>query len=218
MKRISIFLLLALLISMFSCNKDEELPPKDDSGETPYQSKGYFPMKVGSYWIYKHYRVKPDGTDTALAAMDSVYISGTKIIRGNTYYVFEQSTYNNMLSYRRDSLGYLVDSAGNVLVSESHFEDTLISRNSQLDSNTILYHTGLIMHNSDTNITVPAGSFAHCITAEVRIKIYYGNPEPPNPFSLYNYYAPNVGLLYWEYRYSSSSTIYRVKLLRYHIP
>jgi len=215
MKKISILLLSMIMISFFACKKDEV---KEDQDSSKYQSKGYIPLKAGSYWIYQSYRPTASGEDTAFGNIDSVYISGTKEINSKTYYISVREGNAKFISYVRDSVGYLVDSLGNVIMSEVNFTDTIFSK-TKYNSVTgkPLYHISKMMYDEDKQIIVPAGTFNHCIEARDWAKVYMGNPAQPNPFYNHYYYAKNVGLVEYTYRYTGTATVFKVKLIRYHI-
>jgi hypothetical protein len=219
MKKYFLVVLVFALIQTTSCTKDDD-ENITDTPPSAYTPKGYIPLKVGSYWVYRNYRIIDNGPDTILNGKDSVYISGTKTINGKEYFVYHHSMYNNSELYYRDSSGYLVNDKGIIIMSEVNFTDTIYSKNVYLDSvqNIILYHNATIMVRNQDSLVVPAGTFLQSIARKDDIKIYYGNPAPPNPFTQYSYYAKNVGLVMWEYRYQSSAEMFCYKLIRYHIP
>jgi hypothetical protein len=219
MKKYFLFVLVFALIQATSCTKDDD-EKLTDNPPPAYTPKGYIPLKVGSYWIYQNYKLLNNNSDSMINGRDSVYISGTKMIHGKEYFVYHHSRYNDSDLYLRDSLGYLVDDKGIIIMSEVNFTDTLYSKSFWFDStNTVpLYHYATIMKQNPDSLIVPADTFLQTIVRKDYVKVYYGNPAPPNPYVQNIYYAKNVGLVMWEYRYMYSSQMYSYKLIRYHIP
>ncbi|MCK5856678.1 MAG: hypothetical protein KAG64_04265 [Bacteroidales bacterium] len=217
MKKLSLWVLLISITMATGCKKDEVKEDENDS--TPYQSKGYIPLKVGSYWIYQTYKTLPNGTDTATSIVDSTYISGTIVINSKTYYISEKSGVGKSTVYVRDSIGYLVDTLGGIIMSEVNFTDT-INSSTEWHPNTgdPMYHIARIMYNEHKQISVPAGVFSDCIEARDKVNLYFAAAAPPNSFYYHNYYAKDIGLIEYQYRYSSSATMFKVKLIRFYIP
>jgi hypothetical protein len=217
MKKLSIFIILLALLTSVACKKDDDTN-NDDNNDNTYQPKGYIPLKVGSYWIYQHYMVLDNGTDSALSTIDSTYISGTIEINSKTYYISGKNDKPLFDIYVRDSVGYLVDTLGNIFMSETNFTDTIYSLSYKLPNGTILYHISTMMYNNHDNITVPAGNFADCLEGRNRVKLYSASAADPKLYYDHSYYAKNVGLLETSYRYTLSSRKYKKKLIRYYIP
>jgi len=206
-------LILALLTAI-ACKKDEindDTPP-----DNTYIPKGYMQMKVGSYWIYQHFKINPNGSDSAYSTTDSVFISGTKTINNNTYYKFEIEGWTNSVMYYRDSLGNKVDTNGRIYMSEVSFNDTILTHTNSMGGNPI-FHLARIMYDSDSTIDVPAGVFNNCIVAKSYVKLYIPT-SGSNPYADYDYYAKNIGLVQSSYRWSSSGQMWERRLLRYYIP
>lgn len=217
MKKISVLIILFALLTSISCKKNDDIID-DDGNDNTYKPKGYIPLKVGSYWIYQHYMVLADGTDSALAVVDSTYISGSVEINSNTYYISGKNNKPLFDVYLRDSVGYLVDTLGNIFMSEVNFIDTISSFTYTLPNGTDLYHISTFMYDDNKTVNVPAGSFSGCIEARNRVKLYLTSAADPKLFYDHFYYAKNVGLLEGSYRYSSVNTVYKKKLIRYYIP
>lgn len=217
MKKLSILIILFALLTSVACKKDDDTN-NDDNNDKTYQPKGYIPLKVGSYWIYQHYAVLDNGTDSAISTIDSTYISGTIEINSKTYYISGKNEKPLFDVYVRDSVGYLVDTSGNVYMSEVNFTDTINSYDYTIPNGTILYHLSKMMYNNHDNITVPAGSFSDCLEGRSRVKLYMATAADPKLFYNHDYYAKNIGLLEASYRYTSISRMYKKKLVRYYIP
>jgi hypothetical protein len=174
-------------------------------------------MKVGSYWIYQHYKIYSDGTDSAYNVTDSVYISGTKVINGKKYYKFETEGWIPSVAYTRDSLGNIVDTNGRIYMSEVNFTDTIISYTDTLINGNPIYHFARIMYDNNSSINVPVATFEHCLEARNYVKLYIPT-SGSNPYSDHYYYAKNVGLVQSSYQFSSSGQKWERRLLRYYIP
>ena len=217
MKKQSLLLLFIAILAFTACKKDDN--NDDNNNSSTYQSKGYIPLKVGSYWVYQSYREMGNGTDTALAATDSTYISGTSLINSKTYYIMEQYGIAKSKAYVRDSMGYLVDNLGNIFMSEVNFSDTLSTRTEYMPSTGApMVHISRMMYDEHKQIDVPAGIFDKCLEARDRIKAYVGNPAQPNPYFQHSYYAKNIGLVEYTYRFVGMGEINKKKLIRYYIP
>jgi len=217
MKKLSLLLLSMVILAFTACKKNDN--NDDNNNSSTYQSKGYIPLKVGSYWIYQIYREMGNGMDTALAATDSTYISGTIVVNSKTYYIIEQYGISKSEVYVRDSVGYLVDSMGNIIMSEINFSDTLITRTEYMpNTGAPMVHISRLMFDEKKQINVPAGVFNNCIEARDRVKAYIGNPAQPNPYFQHNYYAKNIGLVEYTYRFVGMAEDYKKKLIRYYIP
>lgn len=173
---------------LFSCKKDEI--PQTCS---PVVNESYFPLTVGSYWVYQWYRVDSLGDETVLNSIDTIRIVGDTIVGVNQYAIFEETnkfeTPDIQRYYRRDSLGFLVDIDNNIFFSPSLSEDTI--RVSSGGFASIVYQ----MESSITNVDVLAGNF-DC-------RNFRGTLTPtgaPIPVDwtegfLNNYYSKGVGLV-----------------------
>jgi len=126
------FLFLSILsFLVISCNNDDESNPDN------LEQSNYYALTVGNSWTYK--ALKRMGSTEAYEEIDytlTTTITGTEVIDGETFYVFENSSQgtdtcsicDNCLGAGkvRDSLGYLVDEAGIVKFVNKTSEPYLI--------------------------------------------------------------------------------------------
>lgn len=108
-----------MLLFLSACKKDKT--------ETPLVYPDYAALKVGNYWVYERYDIDANGVATASGVTDSCYIEKDTTIGGKIYFKRVCPTFPPNLSYNpylRDSLHYLVNSAGDILFSSQNFADT----------------------------------------------------------------------------------------------
>lgn len=123
--KFKLFTIATLLIFIFSCKKEIDVPPCESQ-----LARSYFPMEVGSYWIYQWYEVDSSGTEELMEGkIDTVKIIKDTLIGTS---IFKKIQENNsfitapvVIKYRRDSLGFLIDPQNEIYFSSSNFTDTL---------------------------------------------------------------------------------------------
>lgn len=109
-------LLILFLFVFYSCSKTHITPQNGDS----LQSNAYYPMSVGNYWVYEFVNKDPDGNIVGSSSIDSTQIVKDTLINENLYYVFETNKpFPNTRFLRRDSLGYIIDQQGKILLLPS---------------------------------------------------------------------------------------------------
>ena len=82
-KSLLMFSAAALFIA---CSKDDknDSPPKEPTdSSTP--ASAYYPMKVGSYWVYDVYEIDSNGTE-AIVGHDSIAVTKDTLIHGKTFF------------------------------------------------------------------------------------------------------------------------------------
>ena len=219
----SIVLGLAVL-AFFSCKKEEDPTLVECAPEITVQD--YMPMAIGNYWVYEHVKIDSAGNESKLGLIDSIRITRKETLRGNEYYVFEgtrQPIINNkgIVHKLRDSLGYLVNSGGNALMSVVNFTDTIFKYRDPSDSNWITKSHG-IMETERTvviegigpvRVINSAGYFEHNknrFPQSQRLKV-----------KINNHYTKGVGLIldtyFWSSDFLNSGNIIERRLVKYHI-
>ncbi len=214
---------IAAIICMYSLNSackksTNSTPPKPIDSTVVYPD--YFALKQGNYWIYQQFKVTDSGTEQ-LNTFDSSFVGSDTTINNKIYHTwFLPAGLGGSTSFTwvRDSLGYVVDFAGNIHFSNSDFSTIFATRISypngaHPDTITVTNQMGF----RDSMVTVPAGTFK---TATFR-NVYHFLPgyQIFGPTREYDWmYAQNIGLIKatagW---YSISSDIYEWRLIRYHI-
>lgn len=207
------FFLGLLVLLFFACREEDPINPI-----IPEISSKYFPLTIGSYWVYNTYNVTSAENEVELARVDSVYISRDTIIRGNRYLIFEgtlhPSPYPNpgIIEMVRDSSGYFVNSNGRILFTEKNFTDILYSDVYLMGEDTI-YTSSYKMERETAPKTVPAGTF-NVLNFKGEITLYATSPQMSvNSNTLY---AENVGKIVETTVYTSGRII-ESRLVRYHI-
>lgn len=206
---------------VISCKKEDDSVSKISS-----KTSSYYPLTVGSYWIYGHYDIDTLGNETALPEFDSVTISGILNIRGHAYHVFTGTEYpygptNTMRDLRavRDSSGYIVDTNGRILFSDRDFSDSLHVNYEVISNNDTLHTDVFQMRSVSTPVSVPAGTFSQVLNYHGSHRMYLITLPPfvPNPRDYSFYYAKGVGKILNTYFWAKQAGYSERRLLRYRV-
>jgi len=182
--KIYIFILSIIMISVFSCKKQEDLSiDKVDAGEVSFS-----PMEVGNYWIYEVSSMDKNGNFT-FVEIDSTYIVGTKDFNGNTYYEYNSSTSPNFKQYLRDSAAYLVDEKGEKFFYHKNNADTIEDQKIEAFGY-LISHIYRVIYFHDELVSCVAGDFP---AIEARYTIAF--PLLSTETTSYNFYALDIGLI-----------------------
>lgn len=212
----SIFASTLLALFLFACKKDQPA--------NMVEYADYANLKTGNYWLYERYRLDADGTYTPLGIFDSTFVEKDTLINGNTYFKYMEDQLGTQPGYEatfiRDSLHYLVNSAGRILFSSENFVDTFAQHyevfengsHSNLDT---LFFSYTKMADDSFSAVTPAGTF---VTKNVQ-QVYVMHP----PFdtngkvrSLQKRYAEGVGVVEETLPFYLSASWYHVRrLVRY---
>ncbi len=203
-------------------NSQDEAPENPATPAVTETNPSYSQLKAGNYWIYEYYMVDPNGA-SPLGQYDSAFVSTDTLIHGHTFFKFHSFsalTNHYETSYLRDSLHYLVTSAGRVLFSSEDFSSVFYTDYmiSYPDQDT-LYKINSQMGDKDLIVQVGAGSF---VTSSMQ-RVYnaypvFQHPGVPNPRYLNARYAKNVGLVsQTETFYSGVNSSKEKRLIRYHL-
>lgn len=201
-------LLVLALIAFSACKKEKTTMLSTTS------TKDYYPMSVGSYWIYERTQIDTNGVETpTLQPNDSVYVSRDTVINGETYAVFVGAMWWSPMqeSYMRDSAGYILSSSGSVLDLTNLYGIL----DFQHDSAHMWNVTTYVEHPSDP-ITVPAGTFS-VLDRVRRVDFLDPNYYWDSSRYMHDYYAKGVGLVREIAFYYLASWCESRRLLRYHI-
>ena len=221
-----IFLGLAITLTI-SCEKDSP----NDPAET-----NYYPLEIGNYWIYRHFKMPNEGGEVAMFNYDSVFIDQDSVINGNKYFVIKKVGYSTsetnpdgfrinddtgqvqIVELLRDSSGYIVNDKGHIRFAENNFTDTLAYQNEIVDG---LKHftISMKMEKPDDEVSVPAGTF-NVLNFKGTAKLYYreGNIEEMHENYLNCYFSNRIGKILDTYLfYSMPSVQFEKRLLRYRV-
>lgn len=208
---------LGFIILLFATCKKDELNKFDE----PNVQTNYFPLEIGNYWVYKHFRIDTNGVETELEMTDSIVVSRDTSINNKKYFVLEGIDYPfsssnwGIVSILRDSSGYLVSENGTILFTDRNFTDTLISR-TQLIGGDTFYVLSYKMERVFNPISVPAGTFN---VLNYKGTFYMPNPESgvDNTRYMNTFHANNVGKILQTYFYSSATFYFEKRLVNYHV-
>lgn len=205
-------LVLGLIIALTwsSCKKDIGIP----SSPTPHS---YSELTTGNYWVYDWYVIDSAGSSTLCGITDSIYIVGDTVIGSDTFAIQKGSWFGGAttLSFRRDSLGYLINETGRVFFSATNFTDTLYIWNSMTGS-----ETGFLkMTDIGQTMTVPAGTFT-TLNAEYTVVNNVGTWPCVGTLDIHNnQYADHVGKVKSTFQFTSdpSCKVYEQRLRKYYV-
>lgn len=197
------------LIFIFSCKKENV-----EVVCGPTFSNNYIPMSVGSYWIYHWYEVDTLGNETLLGnKIDTVQIIGDTTIQGHLYFIQEETfafdTPGIITTFYRDSIGYLLNSEGEISFSSTNFTDTL-----HRVSNSI-FEINYQMETGISEITTEAGSF-ECLNFQGTV-IPFGITVDWTERKQNSYYSKGVGKIQESTFYFNSPNELQRRLIEYHI-
>ena len=209
--KFKLFTISMFLVFIFSCKKEAVIPLCESD-----TSNSYFPMTVGSYWVYQWYKVNLlEGDETVLEGkIDTIKVLKESLIGANYYAeirdenAFEPGT--SRTYYRRDSFGYLVDPKNIIYFSSTNFIDTL-----RIETNPI-FRTIYKMEFLGSSIETPLKAF-DCRNFQGEITNLF-SPLSDKQYNN-NYYSRGVGKIQNNIFYSSMADIthYHRRLIKYHI-
>lgn len=197
----NLFFIAVAVIFFVSCEQVDE---------TVQLFTSYQPVAPGSYWVYDHYLVKPDHSAELIPdRRDSLYVAGDTIIRGETYAVIRGTDKKlgirepELLCMMRDSSGYLVNQAGEILLATDRFGEVVRTQDFIINGTDTMYTCTYVMHQTDAPVTVPAGTFE---VIDYRGKVV--DRFHTQPRYRHDYYARDIGKVLSTYFYLSDSTQY----------
>jgi hypothetical protein len=210
------FLLTSVIFSLttlFSCKKDPKLISEE---LITYKFNQYYPMSVGSYWVYEYNGYSAEGVllSTDPVAYDTIKIISETTIGQESFFVF-QSNYPTMdgLFYRRDSAGYIISETGSVLLTPE-------AAGGELFNNRISYQAS---EDASVNswsrfpdfdlVSVPAGDY----TALQRTDFYEFHGLPYEGTVIDTSYYSKIGVLQRGFIFIGSGQKMRGKLIGFHL-
>lgn len=205
----ALYLSSLMLLCFCACKKEKDAEPTP-AAVTPTSTTNYYPLTVGSYWIYERFQMDTNGIETVVS-VDSSYISGDTIINGDTFTVFVGTFIDPAGIYcRRDSAGYILDQYGVIQFSSTNYTDTLRV------GSTPGYYTFFYKMISPVNISTPAGTFlASDFLATINIT------QPGYLWDttryIHNYYSDGIGLIRETAFFLSNPNYDGRRLVRYQI-
>ena len=208
MKRIAfISIITALLFS--SCKKDTSIPNQPD---TPVTVTDYFPLQIGSYWLYETYRADSSLQFVDDNITDSVWIDRDSVLNGNTYKIFRSSRWPIQLF--RDSADYIVNELGQKLFTIKNTSDYLVNQYQPM-TDSAFYNTAVVKQ-SDSLCVVPAGGFQ----AKYVVGTVTARKPSPTSMTKRNYYfafAKHVGMVFRRILYAADAIYLEERLVRHYV-
>lgn len=206
--------ILLVVLSLFSCKK------KDNTVEpqlVPEEPAFNLALQVGNYWVYEHFRIDSANIETPMNRMDCTWVDRDTIINNFRYAILENEGHLLGIENKRimrDSVGYLVNLAGDIFFSSTNFNDTLYRSITYYPDETILYILTAKMEKPEQTIEVGAGSFE---ALNFRTTILFEQDLGGGSTQYTNaYYADSVGVVMDTYKYASTSSYYERRLVDYH--
>lgn len=201
-----------MTIVVSSCKKDVGI--LDQPAEPiPVASKGYFPLAVGNYWVYKKYTLDTLGNVLWGISLDTVKVLKDTVINSNIFYKISGSASINGTQspyYCRDSSNYIIYPNGTKYCL-TNFTDTI-----KVDTMMNEYVRCVMMAHHDSTIIVPAGSFK---TNSLERRYYYMNiiPYGGNPQIESTIFGKEIGIIRENFWYSNAKWQMIGELISYKI-
>jgi len=207
MKRL--FLLTLISVVAFSSCKKDEADPDPIPTESVLQ---YFPLKTGNYWVYQRSVCDSTWTNCEIKATDTVWVTKDTLINDKTYFKLEDVTVTGQHRsiYYRDSLDYIVDNLGNIVVSNTDFETKLHEEYIIVNETDTAFYWYNKMQNAPFNIEVPAGNFS-CLDNKMSFFRQTDNFE--TEFNTHQLYAKGTGPVFNQAMFAHSGGGYKRELV-----
>lgn len=202
------YLLIFSAFFIASCTTDDT---SINTGVTDPTTKEYYPLTVGSYWVYDVYEADTSLTKLTLVETDSVVVIKDTVINGSTYVLVRRSFFGD--TFFRDSSGIIVQGDGIPVMSITSGITLLNTYTIPQDT---AYTISLRMAMGDSLITVPAGQF--------QAKIAIGSVDSKESVAgwmkhrtFHAAFARNVGCIFQQMMWLGSGGGFEFRLRRYSI-
>lgn len=207
------FLVLAILVIAFPSCKENNTPEP----EPEYTVLEYFPLNVGNYWVYERSGCDSTWTDCDLISTDTSIITKDTIINKLVYYKLEGKNITgiNQPVYLRDSLDYIVNHTGHIIISNNDFDRIIYERwEINQSNNDTLAHIYNQIKDRPNNVVVPSGTY-DCI--DFRGSFFRKHDNFQIEYNYHNYFAKDVGPVYRNSMFLHSLGGIKQELISYHI-
>lgn len=209
-----------LIVGIFLMSAFVACEKKSDETNPNAEDLNYFPLSIGSYWIYDCFEMDSTGKETIVSRNDTIKITGDTLINGNEYSVFYGKEYaiNSWIRefYYRDSLGYIVNEKGEIKFSSNNLIDTLYKLYPSPDS---IYFIYAKMETYPNEILLSAGRFNSILNYKTSVEQY--NPDKRLIGKTDKLFAPKVGRILRQYfyvrLYDIEKRYYEERLVDYYI-
>ncbi len=141
----SIVLFNILLLGLYSCKKDSTIhpivPPETPPVNVGTISNIYFPMSIGSFWVYEFDTHQPNGAIIDNNTIDTVKIIGDTLMNEDTYFVFKSNVPTpNAIYYRRINEGEVVSQSGRLICPANNYYSGLYNSHYGFSDRDTAYH------------------------------------------------------------------------------
>lgn len=205
----------SVVLFVTACKKDEDPAPSPAPGPS-YGVSDFSKLAVGNYWVYQKSNLDTAGNVSSVTAnYDSVFVSGTSVVNGNTYAVLSKAVNGTVIpgmeELRRDSADCVVDGHGRIMFRYGVFDQIAWT---YVDP--FVFQYDWYLSGAMSAISVAAGTFnAHGLNCELT---QVGNlVPPPTDRDFVSWWAPSVGKVREDSYYYSSGTGIRRDLVRYYV-
>ncbi|MFA5835304.1 MAG: hypothetical protein WDA22_17625 [Bacteroidota bacterium] len=202
-------IIFAISLILISCKNEDLITNQTTLNETVTD---YYPMSIGSYWVYKVYEADTSLVFSDAGLLDSIVVTKDSLVNGYSYKVFKSSIFG--VSLYRDSSEMIVNNDGEKLLSLNK-KLTFIENRYVLPNDTMYYLTS-VLSKTDSTFSVLAGTFNSKYIIGT-IKYMEENPPYMKQRNYKTAYAKNVGLVYKRLFYLFGPNYLEYKLLRYQI-
>lgn len=208
--RIGVFFV--LLLGLLSCGKDKfQVIP------VVVVYANYSALDTNNFWVYEHFSLDTNGVLQTLNQFDSVYVEKDTTWNDKRYFKVIQKDYDNggalVAKYMRDSVGYTIDSSGNIILATVNLGTTLkqyVQFGSNVNDTFAQVSTQMIAETLMDS--VPVGKFQ---TINYKTTYVMGSNYQQGGKVRYvsNKYAEKVGLIYKTLPFNAANSNYEVLLL-----
>lgn len=212
MKRMLIFALLAA-VAFSSCKKEND----DDPNQTPEERVlDYFPLLVGNYWVYERSSCDSAWTDCTSISTDTCIVTKDTMINDLKYYKIEGMNILGQMTnwYLRDSLDYIVDQYGTILISNTDFESSFDEEYVTNNGNDTIFHWYRKVFDHPNTVTVPVGTY-DCL--DNRMSFFSKEDNFEKEWNTHYYFAEDVGPVFENVMYAGSKSGFKRELVGYKV-
>jgi hypothetical protein len=163
---------------------------KDNIEVQPAKVTDYFPMTIGSYWVYDNLYKSENEDSTRFGSTDSTWIAKDTLLGAQSYRIFAKSN-NSSVSYTfyRDSADCIIDQYGSIVLSMDRNGAVILEH----ELNQLSLKEKQYMQQKDSTIIIPSGQF----TTRVFVREMSTTDNTwAAPEKLLYFYAKNTGLAY----------------------
>lgn len=211
------------IAGIISCNSDDEvIKEKENPAETVTKASEYFPLKVGNYWVYRNFEIKPDG-ERIIKRRDTFSITETKTVGKDTFYFIDEKMDHSLIpnGWVKDSMGYLIGKNGVIYISTVNFLDTIYSNDYLINENEVLLSTRGYMEKIDSGYLNKLQAFDNIINFKLKgwMPKKHRNEEVKDlyPRYLHRFFSKGIGLVYFNYYYAGDPKTFTLELESYNL-